>query len=241
MNELSIIVPCLASVEELPEFMDELAEYLMENPGDVETIIVTNENHHQNISIADYVKKKYPWLKFCMLQKIGPSNSYGAIARLGIAYSSSRYAVLVSPYGEDDISLIGKMLSLIRNGAQVVQATRFTLQKDSETVQLRFRIYQYIYRNFTKLLLGHNISDSTYAFKMFDRVFIQAVGLTQTFRSISPEITLKGLLAGGKVEYIPAGIRPKQIGSKFKLHKDGFGYVWLLLRGLGHRIGITWF
>ncbi len=241
MNELSIIVPCLASVDGLPEFMDELAEYLMENPGDVETIIVTNKSLHQNISIADYVKKKYPWLKFRMLQKIGLSNSYGAIARLGIAYSTSRYAVLVSPYGEDDISLIGKMLSLIRKGAQVVQATRFTLPEDSQTVQLRFRIYQYFYRYFTKILLGHNISDSTYAFKMFDRVFIQAVGLTQTVRSISPEITLKGLLAGGKVEYLPAGVRPKQIGSKFKLHKDGFGYVWLLIRGFGHRIGIKWF
>ena len=76
---------------------------------------------------------------------------------------------------------------------------------------------------------------------MFDRVFIQAVGLTQTVRSISPEITLKGLLAGGKVEYLPAGVRSKQIGSKFKLHKDGFGYAWLLIRGFGHRIGITWF
>ena len=35
MNELSIIVPCLASIEGLPEFIDELVEYLMENPGEM--------------------------------------------------------------------------------------------------------------------------------------------------------------------------------------------------------------
>ena len=135
MNELSIIVPCLASIEGLHEFIDELVEYLIENPGDVETIVVTNKNLSQNITIADYVKTKYPWLKFRVLQKIGRSNSYGVIARLGIAYSNSRYAVLVSPYGEDDISFIGEMLSLIRKGSQVVQATRFTLPEDSQTVQ----------------------------------------------------------------------------------------------------------
>ena len=45
MNELSIIVPCLASIEGLPEFIDELVEYLMENPGDVETIVVLSLIH----------------------------------------------------------------------------------------------------------------------------------------------------------------------------------------------------
>lgn len=241
MNELSIIVPCLASVDELPEFMDEMAEYLMENPADIEIVIVNNKNLHQNTSIADYVKTKYPWLKFRMLQKYGLSDSYGALVRLGLAYSTSRYAVLVSPYGEDDISIITKMLGMIRKGAQVIQVTRYALPEDTETVQVRFRIYQYVYRFFLNIFLGYKVSDSTYAFKMFDRVFIQAVGLTQTGRSISPEITLKALLGKGVVEYLPSGVRSKQIGSKFKLHKDGFGYVWLLVRAFGHRIGIAWF
>ena len=241
MNELSIIVPCLSSVDELPNFIDELADYLMGNPSDVEIVIITSENLHKNISVTNYVNVKYPWLKFRMLQKLGTSTSYGALARLGLAYSTSRYAVLVSPYGEDDISIITKMLNMIRKGAQVIQVTRYALPEDTETVQLRFRVYQYIYRFFTNILLGHKVSDSTYAFKMFDRTFIQAVGLTQTGRSISPEITLKGLLAGGKVEYLPSGVRPKQIGSKFKLYKDGCGYVWLLLRCFGHKIGISWF
>ena len=242
MNELSIVVTCLASVDKLPEFMDELAVYLMENPSDIETIIVTHEKHHTNKSIADYVKKEYPWLKFRMLQKFGTSISYGALVRFGLAYSTSCYAVLVSPYGEDDISIITKMLNMIRKGAQVIQVTRYAFPEDTETVQLRFRIYQYVYRFFTTILTGHTISDSTYAFKMFDRIFIQAIGLTQNGRSISPEITIKAILAGGKVEYLASGVRPRQIGSRFKLYKDGLGYIWLLIRGLGHRVKLfPWF
>jgi hypothetical protein len=77
---------------------------------------------------------------------------------------------------------------------------------------------------------------------MFDRIFIQAIGLKQNGRSISPEITIKAILARGKVKYVPSGVRPRQIGSRFKLHKDGFGYLWLLLRGFGHKIKLMpWF
>lgn len=242
MNELSIIVPCLSSVDVLSEFLDELAEYLMENPSDIEVIIVSQNEFEVSKLIGDYVQKKYPWLRFRMLQRLGESPSYGALARLGLACSMSRYAVLVSPYGDDDISIITKMLSMIRKGAQVVQVTRYALPEDSENVQLRFRIYQHVYRFLTRVLIGHNISDSTYGFKMFDRVFIQALGLSQNGRSISPEITLKGILAGGEVEYLPCGVRSREIGAKFKLHKDGFGYLWLLIRGFGHRTRtILWF
>lgn len=242
MNELSIIVPCPSSVDILPDFMDVLSKYLMGNPADVEIIIVTNENAGSIISIADYIQKKYPWLKFRLLQKKGEFNPYGALVRFGLAHSSSRYAVLISPYGEDDISIINKMLGVMRKGAQVVQVNRYSSPEDSETVQYKFRIYQHIYRLLTRCLLGLKVSDSTYGFKMFDRVFIQSLGLTQNSRSISPEITLKGLLAGGRIEYLSSGMKEGQIGGKFKLHKDGPGYLWLLIRGFFHRTKtILWF
>jgi len=243
MNELSILVPCPSSVDILLDFMDVLSKYLMGNPADVEVIIVTNENTDSIISIADYIQKKHPWLKFRLLQKKGESNPIGALVRFGLAHSSSRYAVLVSPYGEDDISIINKMLDVMRKGTQVVQVNRYSSPEDWKTVQIRFRIYQYVYRFLTKLMIGFKISDSTYGFKMFDRVFIQSLGLTQNSRSISTEITLKGLLAGGKIEYLSSGMKEGQVvDGKFKLYKDGPGYLWLLIRGFFHRTKtIFWF
>lgn len=242
MNELSIIVPCSSSVDTLPEFMSFLSKYLMVNPADVEVIIVTNENADSIISIADYIQKKHPWLKLRLLQKKGESNPIGALFRFGLAHSSSRYAVLVSPYGDDDISIITKMLGMIRKDVQVVQVTRYSSPEDSGTVQLKFQIYQRIYRFLAKCLLGLKGTDFTYGFKMFDRIFIQALGLTQNTHAISPEITIKALLAGGRIEYIPSGVKPVQIGGKFKLYKDGPGYLWLLIRGFFHRTKtILWF
>jgi len=241
MNELSIIIPCLSSVYTLPQFIDELAIYLMSNPSDIDIIVVANERVQSIGRIVHYVKRKYPWMKFEMLQIKGGTRSYGALVRFGIAYSSSRYVLLVSSSGENDLAIIPKMLSKIREGIQVVQASRYSTQSDAKNVPLKFRLYQYIYRSLTKLILGFRISDSTYGFKMFDRVFIQAMGLTQNGFSICPEITFKALLARGRVEYIASSVKSTPINRDFKLHQEGIKYLWLLARGFAHRIGILWF
>ena len=242
MNELSIIVICHSRVDILPNFIDSLSTYLMSNPGDIEIILVTNENHNSLISVSKYVKERYPWLKFRMLQKKGPSNPIGAMIRFGIAFSTSKYVVLISPYGEDDIGIINNMLLLIRNGSQLVQVTRYSNQSDSGSVELIFRLYQTVYQTLAWLFLGLQSSDFTYGYKMFDRVFVQSVGLTQNSFAISPEVTIKTLLAKGKIEYLPSAVKTSTIGGKFKLYKDGPGYLWLIVRGLMHRAGlINWF
>jgi len=240
MSELSIIIPCVSSIV-TPQFIDELAIYLASNPSDVDIIVIVNERVPSIGRLVHYVRKKYPWLKFEILQRSGGSRRYGALARFGLAYSTSLYAVLISSYGENDISVIPKMLSKIREGAQVVQATRFLTVTDAKKVPLRFRIYQTIYRFLTKVFLGFRISDSTYGFKMFDRLFIQAMGLNQNGYSICPEITFKALLAGGRVEYIASSMKSTPINKDFKLYEEGIKYLWLLIRGFGHRLGLLWF
>lgn len=240
-NELSIVVPCVSTIEPLPKFIDDLARFLMENPSDVDLVVVVNDRVIAPEKIIEYAHGKYPWIKITLLQRAGESRSFGVLARFGIAYATSRYAVLISPYGEDDLSIITGMLNRIRHGAQVVQATRYTKPEDSRNVPFKFRSYQYMYRALAKLLLGHDLTDSTYGFKMFDRAFIQALGLTQNGYSICPEIVFKGLLAGGKVEYIASVMKPAPVNKDFKLTHEGLGYFWLLLRGMAHRAGILWF
>ena len=161
----------------------------MGNPSDVEIMVVADQNAGSLSLVTDYLQKKYPWLKFRILEKNGHSNGYGSLVRFALAYSTSRYAVLVSPYGEDDITNINKMLGSIRAGAQVVQATRYYLPEDSTMIRRMFRIYERTYTFLIYLITRKKISDCTYGYKMFDRVFIQALGLTQNGRSISPEIT----------------------------------------------------
>ena len=72
-------------------------------------------------------------------------------------------------------------------------------------------------------------------------MFIQALGLTQNGYSICPEITLKALLANGKVAYVSSVMKPSPLNKDFNLAREGLGYLWLLVRGFGHRMGILWF
>lgn len=241
MNELSIIVPCVSTTDTLPQFFDAMAAHLMEHASDIDIIVVAHEDIKSPESIIEYVRRRYPWLQFEMLIRERGMRRYGALVRFGIAHSASRYVVLVSPYGEDDVKIIPHMLQHIRKGVQIVQATRYARLEDAQAVPLRFRLYQVLYRFLTRALLGVTITDSTYGFKMFDRAFIQALGLTQHGYSICPEITLKGLLADGKVTYISSTIRTTPLNKDFKLSREGLGYLLLLMRGVGHRIGVLWF
>lgn len=241
MNELSIIVPCLYSTDRLPELIDELSGYLMSNPSDIDLIVVANNGVRGAQETVAHVRAKFPWIKFTLLQLNGRTRSFGALVRFGLAYSTSQYACLVSAHGDDDISIIPKMLAQIRGGLQVVQAVRYDGKRASDNVPMRFALYQSIYRALTRLFLGLSISDTTYGFKMFDRVFLQALGLSQNGFSISPEITFKALLGGGKVGYISSSLKSVPLNKDFKLYKEGIGYLWLLWRGCMHRLGVLWF
>ncbi|MBI4433252.1 glycosyltransferase [Candidatus Uhrbacteria bacterium] len=241
MNELSIVVPCVTTTESLPKFLDDLASFLMANPSDTDCIVVTNDAPDVCAAVMQYVEERYPWLQFTVLRRVGDARGYGALARFGIAHSTSRYVALVSPYGEDDLSVLPKLLAVIRGGAQVVQVTRFANPEDARVLPMKFRFYQAVYRALVRVLLGHHVTDSTYGYKCFDRAFMQALGLTQNGYSICPEITLKGLLVGGKVAYVPSRPQVNRANQDFSLLREGPGYVWLLLRGAGHRAGISWF
>lgn len=240
MNELSIVVPVTLSTDPLPVLLDDLAQHLMANPSDTDVIVVVNGDGAYVDPVVRHVRDRYPWLQFHLLERVGTARRFGALARFGIAFSTSRYVAIVSPSGMDDLSVLSKMLATLRGGAQIAQATRYASLADASGVSAMFRWYQRIYRTLVRILLGHEVTDSTYGYKMFDRVYVQALGLTQNGYAICPEITLKGLLGGGRMTYVPTAPKPGRAGD-FSLLRDGPAYAWLLVRGVAHRVGVPWF
>ena len=213
----------------------------MNNPSEIDVIVVANEDIPSTGQLVNYVQKKYPWLKFELLIRSGNKRNYGALARFGIAYSTSQYVVLVSPYGDNDLRVINLMLKKIRKGYQVVQVTSNHSNTDKNFKQTMFNIYRLTYRFLARIMIGVKIKSSTNTFKMFDRVFVQALGLTRNTHSICPEITFKVLLAGGKLKYLSSNSKIVPVNNDFKLFKEGLDYFWLLIRGFMHPIGIQWF
>ena len=174
----------------------------MSNPSEIDVIVVANEEIASTGQLINYVQQKYPWLKFELLIRTGNKRNYGALARFGIAYSTSQYVVLVSPFGDNDLHIVNLMLNKIRKGYQVIQVTSKLSKADTNRKQMMFNIYRLIYRFLAQIMIGVKIKSATNTFKMFDRVFVQALGLTRNTHSICPEITFKVLLAGGKLKYL---------------------------------------
>jgi hypothetical protein len=134
------------------------------------------------------------------------------------------------------------MVRLARQGAQVVQCSRYARDEDARSVRPFHAAYQRLYRGAIRVLLGHRLDDATYAFKVFDRVYVAAMGLTSNRFALSSEINLKVLANGGTVAYVAGPEGERRSGhSKFVLRREIHGYAFVLLRAWLHRLGILWF
>ena len=164
------------------------------------------------------------------------------MVRYGLAHTTGRFAAVVAANGQNPIDLLPRMLKMAREGAHLVQCSRFDRLEDEQTVPLLFRCYQRVYRLLVRVVLGRWIGDSTYGFKLFDRVLAFAVGLSSNKFSLSPELTFKILLAGGNVQFVH-GSRPERWkdGVHFKFLHDAPGYMRVLVRAGMHRVGVLWF
>lgn len=240
--ELSIVIPSLNEADNLPPLLEKLNRVCIENNLDVEVIVSDDASQDDTLSIATSLQAQYPDLNIRVLHRYEPRRGYGAVVRYGLAHATGRFAAIVAADGQDPIYILPEMLNHARNGAQLVQCSRYSRPGDDKEVPPRFKLYQAIYRVLVRVLLGQHFPDSTYGFKIFDRVLVMALGVTSSRFSLSPEITFKALLSGGKIAFVPGSQRVRQRGvSKFALHRELIGYAYVLLRAWLHRFGILWF
>jgi dolichol-phosphate mannosyltransferase len=240
--ELSIIVPCLNERENLPIIIPKLADLIIHHKLDAELVILDDASVDDTFAVARDIMSRYQGIQWCLFRRYQPRRGYGAVIRYGLAQAIGKYAISVSADDVDPIEMIPGFLQKMREGAAMVQCSRYLRSEDANTIPFKYKFYQSIYRRLVKILLKQNIRDSTYSFKMYERVPMLAIGLTSNRFSISPEITFKTLLAGGRIEYVPGSQGTRVYGtSKFKFLKEGRGFSWVLFRSALHRIGILWF
>ena len=244
MAELSIIIACRNDEETLANAISSLNDVVTHYSLHVETLVIDNESKDNTLQIAQGLMKKYPALHIRVLVRKNRRPGFGCIVRYGLAFANGRYCALVSSDGYDPVHLLPQFLQKLREGNKLVQGNRFNSKEDARNVRKSFRIYQTIYRIFTRLLLGLNLSDTTFGFRAFDRIYLLALGTSSGGFNICPEITFKVLLSGGEMAYIPGSPKlPQKGGSmKFQLSSEIWGYGFVLLRAALHkRLRLYWF
>jgi len=244
MPEISVIIPTQNDAGALPATLDALHRVVTHHSLSIETLVVDEESNDATVATALDAAKNLPALHVRVLVRKHLMPGLGGVVRYANAFALGRFCVLLSADGHDPVELVPTFLRHLRAGKHLVQCSRYTNDEDTSTVSPKFRLYQKIYRTMTRLLLGSAPADTTYGFRAYDRIFVQALGLSAKRFNVCPEMTFKVMLCGGQIEYVPGQPRNLDQGgqSKFQLANEIWGYAYVLLRAGLHRAGIRrWF
>jgi glycosyltransferase involved in cell wall biosynthesis len=209
-----------------------------------EVLVIDEASSDGTLAVAQDLAERYPNLHLRIFTRDLMQPSFGGLIRFGMAQSSGRYCAVVSADGTDPVDLLPEMLKGLRSGATMAVCSRYIREEDTRRIGRAYRIYQRIYRATAKALLGQEVTDSTYAFRAFNRLYIQALGTSSNRFNIFPEMTFKVLASGGTIEYLAGSPQPVGVGGseKFKLPNEILGYAAVLGRAALHRARIArWF
>lgn len=207
-------------------------------------LVVDDGSRDDTLTVATRLAEQYPNLHMRIFRRELDEPSFGGLIRFGMAHSLGRYSAIVSADGSDPVYLLPEMLKRLRSGAHLVGVSRYIRREDEQRVGLRYRVYQRLYRAAIKGLLREEVTDSTYAFRAFNRVYILALGTSSNRFNILPEMTFKVQQSGGRIDYLAGSPQPVGVGGseKFKLPNEVLGYASVLGRAAMHRAGLRrWF
>jgi len=244
--DLSIIVPCLNEAENVEQVIENIINVIDKIPNcESEIVVVDDKSEDDTFTITqNFIKSRSLEDRVHLIRRNLKRRGYGAVVRYGVAHAYGRYAIFVSADMVDPIEHIPEFYRIMEDeGGGLVQCSRYQNFNDTKTIPFIYKFWQFFYRRLVKLILGTNLNDTTYAFKMFRRTDLLALGLSQNRFSISPEITFKAILSGSNVVTFAAPQGTRVFGvSKFRFRKEAFGYGYVLFRALLHRMGLVlWF
>jgi dolichol-phosphate mannosyltransferase len=238
-----VIVPARNDAETLPLALGELDRVIAQASIFAEVLVIDDDSDDDTVAVAARLAQEHPNLHMRLFRRTPRRPSFGGLIRYGMAHASGRYCAVISADGTDPVTLLPAMLYRLRAGATLVICSRYIRAQDARRVGARYRAYQRIYRTAIKLLLGRDVTDSTYGFRAFNRIHVLELGLSANRFNVFPEMTFKVLESGGTIEYLPGAQQPLGVGGseKFKLPNEIFGYAAVLGRAALHRVGFRWF
>lgn len=243
MAELSILVPCLNEARHLGPLMQRLEEICVQADLDVETIVLDDASEDDTLGVARALQKRHLALGLRVIHRFSPRRGLGALIRYGIAHATGRYCLLLAADGTPPLEMLPAYIAKARQGAQLVQCSRYETEEDSANIPGRFKLYRALYRFFVRLLLRWDVRDPTCSFKLFDRVHLLTLGLRANNLAVIPEINFKMHLSRGKVVFIPGrqAFRDKGI-SQFQFVRESTSYGYALFRAWLHHAGmLAWY
>lgn len=227
--DISIIIPCLNEEQNIPQLVNKLDALIRHHNLKAEVLIVDDCSDDYTFRESFIMQDDFPFLR--ALHK-GLPRGIGHAIRYGIDHSRGKMAVVVMGDLVDPIAAIVDFENkIIKEGYKLALLSRYLSPQDHKNIPLSYKFYQWCYRFLCRILVGIKIKDITYAFRAFDLDWAKQLKLESGGFEISPEITLKTHLKGGRICEIK-GRQGRRIQgeSKFLFSKEGSGYARVLLK-----------
>lgn len=231
---ISVVVPVYNEGSNIAIFLNSLESSVkIKN----EVLIVFDFNEDDTVPVVKNLKKKFPNVR--LVKNAWGFGLVNAI-KTGFIKSLGEFIVVMPGDLADDPKTINKMYKLIKQGFDIVCATRYS--KGGKQIGGRpiKTILSKVAGWTTPLLLGIPTSDLTNGYKMYrkkvlERINIQSLGGWE----FAMEILIKAHFLGFKITETPSTWKERSFGkSKFKLFSWLPRYIYWYCWGITQRLKI---
>lgn len=190
--EITIVLPCYNESESIDDFF-EVTVPILQKIGLSYEFICVNDGSKDDTLLRLLEKKK----EISQMKIIDFSKNFGKDAAItaGLDFASGNCVVPIDCDLQDPPELIGSMVDLWKNGADVVLAKREDRSDDTATKRITAQLFYKIFNKLSEVKIPDNVGD----FRLMDR---KVVDIVKSF----PERKrfMKGMfaLAGFKSEYV---------------------------------------
>jgi glycosyltransferase involved in cell wall biosynthesis len=115
--------------------------------------------------------------------------------------------------GAHDPAELGRLVSPIRNGADIVMGSRFLEGRGKDSTKRLHILGNNLINLLILLMTGRYVTDSQTGFRAFKREVVQDIDLTSNGYQVETEFTVKTLRNGNIVKEVPITIKRRQSGD----------------------------
>ncbi len=205
---VSVIVPAHNEEENLTECIESLLKVC--DKKDYEIIIVNDNSTDNTGKIAEEIASLNENIRVVHRT---PPKGFGLTVRKGMENSTGDILVTFMADLSDDASTIPKIVESIKNGSDIVIASRFTSGGKVVNYPKTKYVANSVYNKLLSIVFGKNIRDFTNAFKGYRREILENIELKSDGFALTTEMILKPMvLKNAKVNEIPTTWKNRRRG-----------------------------
>ncbi|MCX6350071.1 MAG: glycosyltransferase [Candidatus Aureabacteria bacterium] len=240
---LNIIVPAYNEEQNISETIRTISEIQSLITIPHKLIVVNDNSTDRTQEVVEALRRRYDNLVL-----INRRGNHGLGRCLDRAYEEVERGVVVAVMADlaDDVNDIPRMLDKIREGYDLVSASRYIPRGSGEHLNPLKHSLSRLLGKALQMLIGLPTNDATNAYKMYRADVLDKIGILKSDNyTTGLEITVKAYLQGLKIAEVPTVWKDRSRGqSHFKIVKVAPEYIrwflWAVWNGWKYRNKGIW-